>query len=180
MEITYSLTEDDFLTFQMYSSGESKHQKKKRMRGRFLVPVMWSLIALYFFSSYDQVLGCVFLFFSVVWIVFYPAYSKWLHVRHFKSHIKENCRGKLDFEMVMRLEDEGLCSSGGDCEGTLRYSGIEELIELESLYLIRLKQSMALLLPRGRINKDHLEAFMREVSKRAGLPIKDHRTRHWR
>lgn len=164
----------------MYSSGESEHQKKKRMRGRFMVPVIWSLIAFYCFSSHEQVLGIVFLVGSAAWLFLYPAYSKWLHIRHFKNHIKENYRGKLDAEAVLRLEDDGLHSSGGDSQGTLKYAGIDELVELETLYLIRLKQAMTLLLPRERIEKTHLEEFMKEVSKRAGLEIKDHRTRHWR
>lgn len=180
MEINYSLTEDNFLTFQMYSSGESEHQKNKRMRGRIIVPIIWGLIALYFFSSNEQVLGIVFLVVSVLWLFVYPVYSKWLHVRHFKNHIKENYRGKLDVEATLRLEEDGFYSSGGDNEGTLKYSGVDELVELESLYLIRLKQPMTLLLPRERIEKSRLEDFMKEVSKRTGLEIKDHRTRHWR
>ena len=180
MEIDYSLTEDDFITFQMYSSGESAQQRKKRRRRRFLVPILYSLIAVYFFSSQEPVIAGFFLAFSAVWLFLFPVYSRWQHRRYFRAYIKENYRSKIDGKTILRLEDEGLHSSGCDSEGTLKYSGVDELIELESLYLIRLKQAMTLLLPRERIEATQLDEFMKEVSTRTGLEIKDHKARCWK
>ena len=164
----------------MYSSGESEYQKKKRMRGRFLVSVIWGLIALYFLLSQEHKTGAVLLFASLFWFFFYPAYSKWIHIRHFRNHIRENYQGKLGVEATLKLEEEGVYSSGEDGVGRLKYSGIDALVELESLYLLRLKQSMTLLLPKKRIEKIRLEAFIGEVSRRTGLNIKDHRAKRWR
>ncbi|WP_269524854.1 YcxB family protein [Coraliomargarita parva] len=180
MEITYSLTEDDFVAFQMYASGESKQQRKRRLRGRFLVPVIWGLIALYFVSDSDVVVGSVFLLGAVVWLLGYPAYAKWLYRRHFRNHLKENNRGQMNQEVTLRLETEGVFSSGVDSEGTLKYSGFDQLIELETLYLIRLKQGMTLLLPKERLASEELSSFMDAVSMRTELEIQDHRGRPWR
>lgn len=180
MKIVYRLTESDFLAFQMYCSGNSQQQKRRRLRGRFMVPVAWGLLALISFSIHEPLLGYLFSAVSVLWVIFYLHYSRWHHVRHFKNHIRENYQGRIGVEAAVQLEAEGLYASSSDGEGMMKYSGVEELVELDSLFLIRLKQATTLLLPRASVEKAQLEAFMKEVSKRTGLEIKNHSQMRWR
>ncbi len=179
-EIVFNLKKEDILAFQMYESGESEYQKKRRKRNRLLVPVIYGLIAIMAFFKEFNSIGAGILVFSVVWFFLYPTYAKWFHCRHFKKHIEEKYKNELDTEGILRLEEERFFSYSEDGEIKLKYSAIENLVELEKFYLIRLKLAVTFLLPKERIPKEKLEPFIQEVSKRTGLDIKDHKKRLWK
>lgn len=180
MEIKYKVSESDFLDYQMYVSGESDLQRKRRFLGRLIVPIFWGLLGLYFVYLNELDIGVLFLVLSVIYYFAYPSLSKWRYRRHFKQQIAENYGGKWGDETTVTLGEEELQTSGVNGEGKVRYSAVTDLVELESLYLIRLKPAMTLLVPKNGFEKKELAEFMKQASKRVKIEIKDHRARQWK
>ncbi len=180
MEICYSLTEDDLLNFQMYSAGESTAVKRRLMVGRFIVPVVCALLAgLFTLQGDDGGVALALLLLGVLFAVWMPSINKWQHQRHFKRHIREKCQGMLGAEASLRLEEGGMRSIAENSDGVIEYAGIESLGELDALFLIKLKQSLTILVPKERVRGDPVEAFIAALSEKAGLPVDDHRRKPW-
>ncbi len=178
-ELRYSLGEEDYLVFHMYSSGRSERQRKDRRRGRILVSLVYVAACGLFFATRDLVLGIIFGILAVLWYLLYPLYSKWRHERHFRRHIQENYKGKIGSEGIVQLDDEGFRCTDTYGDEKIKFAGVGELVELERHFLIRFAQATSLILPKDRVDQTDLGEFMREVSRRTGLPVKDDRKFRW-
>jgi hypothetical protein len=108
-----------------------------------------------------------------------PGIIKKQHSRHFRSHIREKCQGLLAVEASLMIEDDGLRSKGQDSEGLIKYSGIESLTELEDLFLIKLKQSTTLIVPKSCLPDDEFRPFMECIAEKSALPLADHSDKPW-
>jgi hypothetical protein len=178
-EIRYKLSELDLLNFQMYTAGSSKQVARRRLFGRFLAPLLLCVFGLMLLSEGDGVVASVFFCFAVIFVVFMPALTKWRYRRHYLGHIREKCQGMLSTEATLRIDEDGLHSKTEDAESSLNFSGIESLAELKGLYLIKLKQSQTLLIPKGRMSGDILDTFMAALATQTNLRIEDHSALRW-
>jgi len=178
-EIQYQITESDLLNFQMYSAGDSKAVRRRIRIGRIILPLICLLLAGLFWMDGDFSFALAFLIPGILFAVFMPGLIKRQHLRHFRNHIREKCQGMLAVEATLIIEDEGLRSKGRDGEGLLKYSGIESLAELEVLYLIKLKQSMTLIVPKSCLPENELRAFMECIAEKSALTLADHRNKPW-
>ena len=180
MEISYQLTKEDLLSLQMYFSGQSSSQKKTRFKRRIMVPIIWNILALYCLNNYLPNFAIALFILSLFWFIAYPAYSKYLHTRHFKKHIEENNQGLLNEQNSLKLEEEGIRSSSTSGVSLLKYSAVESLTEIETLYLLKLKTGQTLPLPKESIGIEILKPFMEELSKRSNLEILNHIGKSWK
>lgn len=178
-ELRFSLGEEDFLTFHMYSSGHSENQKRGRRRNRIVMAVFFGAASALLFSTRDIVMGTVFAVLVVLWYLLYPFYTRWYHKRHFRRHIQENYKEKIGREGTVQLDDEGFRCIDVYEDERIKLSAVSELVELEGHFLIRFVQATSLILPRDRIGQPELGEFMREVSRRTGLQVKDDRKFKW-
>ncbi|MGB0744791.1 MAG: YcxB family protein [Opitutales bacterium] len=147
--------------------------------GRVLLPLICLLLAGLFSLDGDWSLSLAFLIPGILFAVFMPCLIKAQHLRHFRNHIREKCQGLLAVEAALRIEEEGLRSKSQDGEGLIKYSGIESLVELEVLYLIKLKQSMTLIVPKSCLPENELRPFMERVAEKSALTLADHRDKPW-
>ena len=180
MKLTYSLGADDFLAFQLHSAGESAHGRRRRMISRILMVVAIALVGLVQHESGRTGLAIAFFCAAAIIAVVYPSISKWIHRRHFRRHVAENYQKRIGSNAVLRLEDEGVVSAGEDGEGILKYTAIDQLAEIETLGLIKLKAGVTLLLPKDQIGEEKLREFMEELARRSGVEVVDKRGRRWR
>ncbi len=177
MEIRYSLVESDVLNFQMYSAGSSRAVSRRKLVGRLILLLVPGLMGLVFWSDGDRALAMAFVVFGISAAMVLPWLIKKQHRKHFKNHIREKCQGMLGAEVTLRLEDSGLRSSGSDSDGVVKYAGIETLIELDALFLIRLKQGLTLIVPKSDVSG--VASFMEMLSERADLAVQDHCSYPW-
>ena len=97
MTLNYQLTNSDFLEYQLYTSSKSETHKKRRKNSRIIIPILFLLYGFYLTKRDENYIGViVFGITAILWFVFYPMYSKWRYKRHFKKHVEENYKNRIN------------------------------------------------------------------------------------
>jgi len=106
--LEYSLSEEDFLTFQLYVASTSPNTIKKRTKVKYRVPVIYGILALLIFWIGETEMAVAFIIIGLLWLVFYPKWEKHRYYNHYRDHIKENYAGRINISSELHLKP-GLC-----------------------------------------------------------------------
>lgn len=156
-----SLTEDDFLLYQLYASSKSTQVKKARMRSRIVITLSFLILALLFFESQNPLLGYYFIAVGILALLFYPFYQRWKYKKHYLKHIRENYKNRFNVESEMKLNGEFILTSDNSSEGKIKTSEIERIDEMSSHYFIKIKSRQSLIIPKEQVSHD---SFINDIS----------------
>ncbi|MBO0993964.1 YcxB family protein [Bacillus sp. SD088] len=171
MEITYSLTEEEYLKFNLFHVKNSNTVKRALNIQRFLFPVLFIVFS-YFFSKVTDMpfLGIFipFLLISILWVIFYPKYFYRFIIRNTKKLIRERENEGLLGEHRMTLLEEGLVDITPNKETKVTWSGIQGLKEDEqAIYLYNSSVSAYILPKKDLHNVEETKAFIQAKIKDA-------------
>ncbi|MCH6258678.1 YcxB family protein [Puniceicoccaceae bacterium K14] len=176
--IRYSLSEEDYLEFQMYSSILLPSHQKQRFRLLVLPCFLGVLLAFFAFIRSEQTMAACLLFYCGLWFVFNKKFTRWYFQLQFKKQITKMTN--LGAEASIRIEQEGLHSDSLNYDGVMRFDTIESLTEIENLFLVKLESSNSIILPKNGIAEGDLDAFMQTLSQRTNRPITNDEGRSWK
>lgn len=164
MKIEYTLTEEDFLEYQLYITSLSKSITKKRLIARFAVPVLYILISIFFYfydNNQNAILICIFL--GALWLLVYPLYSKYRYKRFYLNYIKKNYKDRLDQVDALKLGNNTYfyVKEQGK-EGKVKTTDVAKLIELKNHFFLQMKKEGAIILPKTYIL--NVEAFKKIIT----------------
>ncbi|WML55923.1 YcxB family protein [Neobacillus sp. PS2-9] len=165
MEITYNLTEEDFLHFNMFHLKHSKSAIQSLNVQRFLTPVFFILMA-FLLSEFGNIpfleLFIVFLITSILWIIFYPWYFYNTVTRRMKKMFKEGKNVGLLGEHVLTLNEEGLVESSANGQIKVNWSGITDYKEDEQYFYLYNSSVSAYIIPKRDLNNsEEVENFLK-------------------
>ena len=150
MKLNYSLSELDFLNYHMYASSKSKIQIKKRRRNRLIIPLFYVFFGLFLIWA-NKNLGFLFLGFALLWYLIYPKYSKWYHKKHFEKHIKENHKNRVNKPVEIEFFEDHFTSKDAASESTTKTSELDELIEVDDYFYIKLVSGLSFIIPKSAV-----------------------------
>lgn len=155
MQIKYSLTEEDYINFNLFHMKNSKTAMNALKVQRLLIPIVYMAVAYVFARVLD---GSYILSFSifgvmgVLWIIFYPKYHYNFVLRQVKKMIKEGKNEGLLGEHLMTISEEGVHDANPQGETKVSWSGIQDMKEDEyNLYLYNSAVS-AYILPKRELS----------------------------
>ncbi len=165
MKIEYTLKEEDFLEYQLYTTSLSKAITKKRLIARFAVPILYVLVAIFFYfydNNQDAILICIFL--GALWLLFYPFYSKHKYKRSYLKHIKKSYADRLDQVDALKLGNSTYfyIKEQGK-EGKIRTTDVDKLIELKDHFFLQMKKQGAIIIPKNYVL--NTEAFKKKIAE---------------
>lgn len=162
MELTYQLTLEDFLAFQMYASSKSALHRSRRQRGRFLIPIIYVVFAGFiYFSNRLTLLALIFLGIAVLWLLLYPLYAHWLYKRHFTKHLAENYKNRVGHDLVLKIEEDALWSKDHASESRTVASEFKTITELPNHFFLKLHTDISFIVPKRAIPNQ--EAFKNRI-----------------
>lgn len=165
MTISYSLNEQDFLTFQLFTASSSKQVKKTRMRTRYLGLVLYLLIALICVLQKNYALSIIFVILGGLWPLLYPIYQRRRYKRFYLNFIRENYKNRFGKNVTLEINNDFLLGKDGANETKTMATELEEVNELNSLILIKLKSGQTLILPKDQIAElDQLRTRLQELA----------------
>lgn len=164
MEIYYTLTEDDYMNFNLYhvknSSTAKKALKIQRLMGPFLYLFFTVLLYLYI-DIPSPVLVILFLVLSSLWLFLYPRYFYNHILRSTKKMIKEGANDGLLGEHHMILSDDGIIDLSSNRETKVQWSGVQLFKEDDdNLYLYNSSISAYILPKRDLKETDEVRGFI--------------------
>ncbi|MBZ4034337.1 hypothetical protein K6T82_06150 [Flavobacterium sp. 17A] len=180
MVIRYQLNANDFLQYQLYTASKSERIKKKRTRNKIIIPLIYAAFVLFDLYKEDTQGAIIFSAIGVLWFLLYPYWERRHYTKHYESFIKENYQNRFYKDIVIEFDHDFLLSkdiSGGEVK--MATSEIEEINEISSVILIKLKLGNSLILPKDKIqNLDDVIPFLKELAN--GLNVKYNIENDWK
>ncbi|AGA67927.1 hypothetical protein Desdi_0381 [Desulfitobacterium dichloroeliminans LMG P-21439] len=171
MEITYSLSEEDYLKFNLFHIKNSEPAKQALKKQRFLGPVIFMAFAAFLSLTGNRPTEEVFIVFallSVLWFIYYPKYFYRYVTRNSKTLLRAGRNDDLFCEHHMDLADEGIVDTTARGETKLNWAGIQAIREDEdNLYLYNSSISAYILPKRDLDNPDELKRILEENTQKA-------------
>lgn len=172
MQIAYTLDKNDFLNHQLYLATKSPRIKRNRIKSRVWVTAMFLALASLFYIKNDNVLFYWFLLLALVAGILFPYYSRRMHINHYQKYIDENYGNKVGKLAVLQLEDDRIDSKDELSEGSLKLTGLTEIVEVPTAIYLRIDTS-SLILPKAQIhNLNEVRAALETISTSYNIPFR--------
>ena len=152
MNLNFKITNENYLTFQLYLASKSQSILKKRKRTRLVVPILYSVFAISLFVLESPFLAAGFAAFAMFWFFFYPLWEKGKYIKYYRKVIEENHKSRIGTDIKIELQNDHLFSTSGGSEAKISTNEIKEIVELKDLILIRLDVTQAFVIPKDKIN----------------------------
>lgn len=141
---------------------------------------MFLALASIFYVNGDSGLSYWFIIIAFLAAVFFPYYSRRMHINHYKKHIEENYGSRINKEVVLQLEHDRIDSKDDLSEGSLKLAGITEIVEVPTAIYLRVDTN-SLILPKARIsNLKEVMAVLQRVATNHNIPFREELDWHWK
>jgi len=148
MKHQITLTENDYLTFQLYDSSTNPTKRKARRRGYIII----TLASLPFiFHGYRNGYDFAFYFGIACFVLaamFGSMYFKWSAKKHYINHVRDAYKKLTDEKFEIEISDDVISTVEKTGSSTVKISEISVVIEIPNHYLIRLTTGPTLILPK--------------------------------
>lgn len=156
MQFRYTLQEDDYLQFQLFTASQSDRIKKRKKTG-WLILTTLALMGMLYFMREDNLpmsiyLGSV----TVAVAIFYPAYFRWKFKKHYLKFIRENYTGRIGTEELVEFNANHIFLKDKTGEGKVKYSEIENVVEIPNHFLMKISNGNSLIIPKTESNHQDL------------------------
>ncbi|WP_269543195.1 hypothetical protein [Cerasicoccus fimbriatus] len=181
MEISYRITENDFVDGQMFHSAHDAGSSRRRLIVRVLASLFYLGFAFVAFNKAEPSIAALFFVGAILLFLFLPKWTHWRYRRHFAKHYQRLFQGRLEGESNrIIIEEDGIRTYGFDGESYIKFSGIIGLKYDDKLGMVRIKPGQMFLLPISEIGQEKTVAFLQELSRLTDISVEDHRGWKWR
>lgn len=165
MNLRFQIAEQDFLTFQLYTLSKSAHVQSRMKRGRIFATILGLILSFNLFISDAKIAGFVMIGVCGLIYYFYPQYHKWRMKRNFKKYIRHNYQERFDQPEELTIHSKGALSKNISGEGEIPKSEFSELVEIDRLYLLRMKNGASIILPKKDIQEvEKLKVELKKIN----------------
>jgi len=179
MKIEYILDKNDFLEHQLYESSKSPTMTKTRFAGRIRIPVIYFILAFIIYILVDILFAAIFIGIGILWYFAYPYFIRKKFTKHYDKLVQEYFKNRFGKQVSLVFGDEFIETFDSEAESKLRISEIDEIIEIENYYFIKMASGFSLIIPKLQIRnlnelKDTLSNLVRNFK------IKHHIELDWK
>jgi hypothetical protein len=170
MTIHFTLRESDLLEYQLFVASQSEIVTKRRMRTRILIPIMYISLAIFGFFTNRILISVPFLIGAVLWYFLYPFRDRKRHIKYYHQFIQEHFRERIGNKVELILTMESLETKEIGSESKYALSEVEQIVELKTTILIRLRGNKAFILPKDQITQpNELKANLQQIAEKANV-----------
>lgn len=181
MTIDYSIDEQDFLTFQLFTASRSEEIRKRRFKARLLPALILLAAGIFLLVRKDMNMAIMLELLAAAWYFFYPVREKTVYRNSYAKFISQNFKDKFGQKASMTLNDQFVINKDGLGESRIRFAEIGEINEISELILIKLKKGQSFILPVQKIaNIDAFRDELKEIASKAGIPYSENLEWKWR
>ncbi len=165
MTLEYTIDENDFLTYHLYTTAKSESIRKRRVRNKMFLPLVYLALGLFSLYQHKMGLGIIFIVIGILWYFIYPLWEKQRYIKHFKANINENYKNRIGRPATIRIENEYILAKDEGAESKVLTTEIEEINEISSAVFIKLKTAQSFIFPKNKIkNMDSLIVRLKELA----------------
>jgi len=160
MMYTYSLTENDFITHQLYVTSTSVQVQKKRRRAWIVLTAAFLVLSAVYLMSKNYYMATFFALISTMYAFFYRKIQRRQYIRHFTRHVRNNYQNRIGEEIEIGVSGEHLIANSKVSEGKILIAEIVGVSEISDLALIHVSTGESLIVPQ---RMDGYREFLNEL-----------------
>ncbi|MES2419374.1 MAG: hypothetical protein V4541_14405 [Bacteroidota bacterium] len=162
-----TLTENDFITFQLYDASTNAEKIKARRKSYFL---LIAIGLVFIFTGYFQ--HNTFLFYYAIFCVavvtfFYYRYLKSKLKRHYTKYVKNTYNGAFNESFQLEITDDLLKTEDKIGESNVKLSEIISITEIPSHFFIKMSTGPSLIVAKS---SSPLNQEIATLIERKGIP----------
>ncbi len=181
MIVTYSIDEQDYLTFQLFTASQSDSIKKRRFRAKTFPPVLYVVLGCVMIVYHRLDFTIIFGLLAVVWFLFYPLREKRLYQTSYEKFIRENFREKFGKKATLTFSPQHIVNKDDISENKIQLDQVAEINEIPDLILIKLKAGQTFILPKNKIdNEEELKLLLKDLAEELEIPYNNDYNWKWR
>lgn len=171
MTLNFQLSEADFLTYQLYIASDSETIAKKRKRTRFMIPILYIVLAVYVWvASQNWIAALCMVGIAVLWWFFYPLYSAVRYRKHFDKFIRKNYKNRFNRDIEVCFTQDIITMKDSASHSSMNTTEVEKLVEIVECFFVTLNTGAAIIIPKHAVEnpsvfKERLSGF--------GIPYQD-------
>lgn len=169
MELTFELTEEDYINYNISHSETSPSMKRSILIQRILGPVIFVIMPFIIIQFTDIPLWywlIVFGLSSIAWFIFYPKYVMREVTKRIKKMLEEGNNENLFNERSLVLTDEGITETSSIGKSTISWNKIDRLEETEDYLYIYVSSVSAHIVPKRVFdNAREQEKFINKITE---------------
>lgn len=171
MLLTYTVSDSDYLNYQLYVASKSPQIAKKRRRVRVLVPVAYVIMALYGYFKENYTMAITFAVVAILWWLLYPLRDRKIYINHYKRFIQENLQTAEKRNVTLEISPSFFVARDGENESKIGTAELAAINETGELFLIRLKTAQTFILPKSAFsNTEEIERFLKDLAWKQHVP----------
>jgi hypothetical protein len=181
MKIDYTLREDDYLKFQLYTVAHSKQARKRRQRSQILLPIAYLLMGASFLLLDNQIAAIVFGVLAILWYFLIPLYIRNRYVKFYLRFNAENYSENFNQPLSIEIRSTILHLTSPKSESDIKFDAIAEIIDLGTHYLIKFTIGSVAILPINKeVGRNIWDEFIKSVVEKSGKSVYDKKDWTWR
>jgi len=162
MKHTITLTQDDYLTFQLYESSTNPLRNSKRKRD-YIFLVVCSIVCTTASSTGDKPMFIIVATISAAVIIFGKTYLRHRYKNHFARHVALTYKGFFNEPLEIEITADDILTSEKTGDSTIKISEVKRVSEIPDHFLITISTGATLVIPK---TSPSLNQEIREMAKR--------------
>ncbi|UBB89989.1 YcxB family protein [Candidatus Kaistella beijingensis] len=169
MELNYSLDENDFLEYQLYTASKSKNIRNQRRRNLIIMIVIFLA---FFISIYNSTKSfpIIPLLIYIALIIAYKIYETYRYKNHYKKFINENYKERFGLMCKLNFAENQIIEESKLGESKINFESLTEINETKNYYFLKLLTSQSLIIPKKVIqNIQQFNSMLNEIKSKYNL-----------
>jgi len=175
--LKFKITQNEFLEYHLYSNSSSRSNVNKRLWLRLFLAISYVIFGIYLYFFSDLYLSVLFIIVGILWYFIFPSRIKKTHTNFYKKHINKNYQKRMLSETELSFENNLFYLKDSSTESKFNATEIEEIIELKTLFIIKIKNGSQLLLSKKNENN---VAIAKGIFNEIGVEIQDESDWQWK
>jgi hypothetical protein len=181
MTLTYTLSEEDQIQAQLFIATQSESIRKKRLKTRLFFIIFFFIAGIFCYLIDMKLLAYSYLFISILSLLLYHPYQRWLYKRHYTKFVKEKLKNQFNNEVKTNFENDFIEMSNQGTYVRINNGEIDQITEIKDYFYLRSKASQYLILPKEQVSDlASLRAFLTDFSKKLNIEFLSDLNWKWR
>ncbi|GLB52602.1 hypothetical protein NBRC110019_16420 [Neptunitalea chrysea] len=177
MTLSYTVSAEDLLEYRLYITSKSDTHRKRRLRSRWLVPILYIGLGVFVVIATSKWLyGLVFMVFAIAWWWLQPIYNAYSYRRMYLRNIKKKFEDALGQKTTLEISKKfvNVIEEGG--QTSMKIKKFKNLIEVPTHFFLQMDNNNAVMIPKEAV--ENPEVFIAELTS-YGLTYIDEKQYKW-
>jgi hypothetical protein len=145
------LTEEDYLTYLLYSASKSKRAQGTRRKAWLTISGLLLVIGAALINNSDGFYSYYFFAAGLISLLFYPLLQRYSYKKNYRKFVRDKMAYKIGKESVLKFGPDYIETRDVTGESKINTREVAEVNEIASHYFVRLKSGDGLVIPKKSV-----------------------------